>query len=578
MVATPVTNAPPAKRWHVKQPSGSIPQGDWPPLIGTLLALRGLTSVEAAHAFFDRDTPCGMPALPDLDRAVERLARACRAGEAVAIFGDFDVDGVTATALLTEHLAALGARPLPYLPHRVDEGYGLNKTAIDSLHTLGATLLVTADCGTSSVDEIAHARYLGMDALVIDHHTTPPLLPAALIVNPKRDPNAIDEPSAGGIAYYVLRALRAHLGQPADESSMLELVALSTVCDMAPLVGENRRLVRDGLTALRKTERPGLRALIDVSGADQKRIDAETLGFTLGPRLNAAGRLAHARLAFDLLMTPDEDRAFELAREIDALNKQRQLATQTAMVLAEELLAEEGDAPLIMLGHEDLPAGIVGLIASRLVDARNRPAVVYQRGESESRASCRSIPDFHITDALRASPELFVRFGGHRAAAGFTAENDKLPEIKERLIAIAAEQLAGIDLTPSLEIDAEFPLASLRGDEIRWLSRLAPHGIGNPEPSFLSRNVLVAERAQVGVDRAHLRLKLRDGAVIWPAIAFRNDGEGIDQGARVDLVYTIGADRYLSDGLQLRVLDVRPASQTVDLRYSTTSQSAPSLT
>jgi single-stranded-DNA-specific exonuclease len=299
------TTLTPAKRWHVKEPSGPSPQGDWPALIGTLLAHRGVSTPEAARAFFDRDTPSGIPPLPDLDAAVARLARACREGESVAIFGDFDVDGVTATALLTEHLAALGARPLPYLPHRVDEGYGLNTNAIESLHTLGATLLVTADCGTSSVEEIGHARNLGMDALVLDHHTTPPLLPAALIVNPKRDPSAIDEPSAGGIAYYVLRALREHLGRSEDEASMLELVALSTVCDMAPLVGENRRLVRDGLTALRKTQRPGLRALIDVSGCDQKRIDAETLGFTLGPRLNAAGRLAHARLAFDLLMTPD---------------------------------------------------------------------------------------------------------------------------------------------------------------------------------------------------------------------------------------------------------------------------------
>jgi single-stranded-DNA-specific exonuclease len=227
------------------------------------------------------------------------------------------------------------------------------------------------------------------------------------------------------------------------------------------------------------------------------------------------------------------------------------------MELAEELLEAEGDAPLIMLGHKDLPAGIVGLIASRLVDARNRPAIVYQRLETESRASCRSIPDFHITDALRANPELFVRFGGHRAAAGFTVLNENLAELKERLIAIASEQLAGVDLTPTLEIDAEFPLASLRGDEIRWLSRLAPHGIGNAEPSFLSRNVLVAERSQVGVDGAHLRLKLRDGAVSWPAIAFRQDGDGIDEGSRVDLVYTLGADRYLSDGLQLRVEDVR---------------------
>ena len=227
------------------------------------------------------------------------------------------------------------------------------------------------------------------------------------------------------------------------------------------------------------------------------------------------------------------------------------------MALAEELLAGEGDAPLIMLGHEELPLGIVGLVASRLVESRCRPAVVYQRGESESRASCRSVPDFHITDALRSCPELFVRFGGHRAAAGFTAENDKLPAIKERLLAAAEKQLAGVDLTPAIEIDAELPLSSLRGEEIRWLGRMAPFGIGNREPAFLSRGVLVAERAQVGADGQHLRLKLRDGAVAWPAIAFRQDGEGIEEGARVDLVYSVSADRRTADGLELRVLDLR---------------------
>ncbi len=551
-----------AKRWHVKDAGGPAPEGPWPPLIGRLLANRGVTTADAARAFFDRDTRPSMPPLPDLDRAVERLARACRSGETVAVFGDFDVDGVTSAALLTENLSALGARPLPYLPHRVDEGYGLNVRAIESLHTLGATLLLTADCGTSSVAEIAHARHLGMDAIVLDHHTTPPLLPAAIIVNPKRDPNALDEPSAGGIAYYVLRALRDALGRPEDEAPMLELVALSTVCDLAPLTGENRRLVRDGLAALRKTERPGLRALMEVAACDPARIDTEALGFTLGPRLNAAGRLSHARLAFDLLTTRDEERALELAREIDALNRQRQQATEAAMTLAEELLAGEVDTPLIMLGHEDLPSGIVGLVASRLVDSRRRPAVVYQRDESESRASCRSIPEFHITDALRSCPELFVRFGGHRMAAGFTAENDKLPAIKERLLAAAGAELAGVDLTPAIEIDSELPLSSLRGEEIRWLGRMAPFGEGNREPVFLSRDVLVAERQQVGADGAHLRLKLRDGAVVWPAIAFRQPGEGIDEGSRVDLVYSLSADRLISDGLQLRVVDVR---RTADL-------------
>ena len=232
-----------------------------------------------------------------------------------------------------------------------------------------------------------------------------------------------------------------------------------------------------------------------------------------------------------------------------------------------------------MLGHEDLPAGIVGLVASRLVDSHYRPAVVYQRGESESRASCRSISEFHITDALRSCPELFVRFGGHRAAAGFTAQNDKLPAIKERLLAVAAEQLADVELTPALEIDAELPLASLRGDGSAGWPRWPPHGMGNPEPAFLSRDVLVAERSNVGVGGAHLRMRLRDGAVSWPAIAFRQPGDGIEAGSRVDLVYTIGADRMLSDGLQLRVLDVRlrSCSRSGDLQACPEPSKPPAL-
>ncbi|MEX1253246.1 MAG: single-stranded-DNA-specific exonuclease RecJ [Dehalococcoidia bacterium] len=554
------TVSPPTKRWQIRADPDVTPQGDWPPLIGRLLGLRGVRTEAEARSFLDRDPPAALPPLPDLERAVERLAHACRSAESVAVYGDFDVDGVTSAALLTEGLQALGARPVPYIPHRVSEGYGLNTKAIESLNELGATLLVTADCGTSSVQEIAFARGRGMDALVLDHHTVPPQLPAALaIVNPKRDGATGEEPAACGIAYYVLVALYEALGRALNEASLLELVALGTVCDLAPLVGENRRLVREGLRAVAHTERPGLRALLEVSGCDPQRVDTEAVGFSLGPRLNAAGRLAHARLAFDLLTCREEERGQELASELDALNRERQRATQDAYALADELLAGEGDPALLMLGHPELPAGIVGLVAARLVDARRRPAIVYQEGEVTSRASARSIPEFDVTGALRTCPELFVRFGGHRMAAGFTAENERLPEIKERLIAHAEAQLAGADLSPAIQIDAELPLSSIRGDEIRWLARLAPHGVGNPEPTFLSRSVTVAEAQPVGADGQHLRLKLRDGAVVWPAIAFRQSGDGIEAGGRADVVFSLSAERRTADGLELRVLDLRPA-------------------
>jgi single-stranded-DNA-specific exonuclease len=553
------TKTAPAKRWRVRPQPEAVPQGEWPPLIGRLLANRGLVDAAEARAFIDGMSP--PVALPDIEKAVGRLAGACKRGETVAVFGDFDVDGVTAAALLTESLSALGAKPLPYLPHRANEGYGLNVAAIASLAGLGATLLVTADCGTSNVAEIADAAMRGMDIIVLDHHTVPPLLPAAgAIVNPKRDPNSKDEPAACGIAYHVLVALHDALGCEFDDAAMLELAALGTVCDLAPLRGENRRIVRDGLRALAKTQRPGLRALLASAGLDPQRIDTEAVGYTIGPRLNAAGRMAHARLAFDLLTTRDDARGEELAGELGALNRERQQATEQAMALAGELFADE-DAPLIMLGHAELPAGIIGLVAARLAEAYYRPAVVYEQGDETSRASARSIAEFDLAGALRSCPELFERFGGHRAAAGFTARNERLPEIKAALQAHAGERLTGIELAPAIEIDAEVPLSWIRGEEIRWLGRLAPHGVGNPEPTFLSRNVQVVERRAVGADGDHLRLKLRDGPVAWPAIAFRHDGDGIEEGAPCDVVFTMSADRLTSDGLQLRVLDVRPAGQ-----------------
>ncbi len=552
--------------WSLRPDPEAVPAGDWPPLIARLLALRGVRTPAEADAFLDA-APAAPLALPDLDIAVARLARACNDGETVAVFGDFDVDGVTAAALLTEGLASLGARTIPYLPHRVNEGYGLNAAAIESLHGLGATLLVTADCGTSSLREVAFAREQGMDVLILDHHTVPPLLPAATaIVNPKRDESSTGEPAACGVAYYVLLALDQALRRQADEPSMLELVALGTVCDLAPLVQENRRLVREGLSALADTKRPGLRALFDVSGTDAKHIDTEGIAFGLGPRLNAAGRLAHARLAFDLLVCANDDRARELAGELDALNRDRQQATEDALQLAEGLVAEEGDAPLLMIGHPEFHPGIVGLVASRLAESHSRPAVVYQKGASTSRASARSIEAFDMAAALRICEDLFERFGGHRMAAGYTAKNENLAAIKERLLAHAEQQLAGVDLTPTIDIDAELPLSALRGEEIRWLGRLAPHGPGNPEPVFLSRGAVVTERWLIGQDGQHLRLKLRDGAITWPAIAFRQQGEGIEEGSRTDLVYTLSADRRAAGGLELRVLDLRPADGQTSVR------------
>jgi single-stranded-DNA-specific exonuclease len=509
--------------------------------------------------------------LPDAGAAVVRLGHAISAGERIAVYGDFDVDGVTSSAILIDGLRALGGDAVSYIPDRFTEGYGVNIAAIDRLHAQGVRLIVTADCGTGSLAEIAHAKELGIATIVVDHHTVPPQLPDAVaVINPKRPDNRYpdSELATGGLAFKLIAALSSALGRRFEPERYLDLVALSTVCDVAPLRDENRTLVRRGLAVFSRTTRPGLRALMEASGVDPERADTESIGYSLGPRLNAAGRLSHARLSLDLLMETDDARAMQRALELTQLNQQRQQATAAAVALAKDLLAaEDPDAPLIFIGHQDIPPGIVGIVAGRLAEEYYRPAVVYQRGETTSRASCRSIPEYHITDALRSVPGLMLRFGGHRAAAGFTAQNASLPALKQALTRHAADALRGMDLAPALDIDAAIPLARVNGELIRYFSMMRPFGEGNPEPAFLSRGVEIRDCRVIGSDGTHLRLSLRDGRTTWPAIAFGQAGEGCAQfaeGDRIDVVYTFGSDGSGNGGLEMRIKDLRHSA--LDMR------------
>ena len=551
------------RRWRGRPRPAAIPAGEWPDIIGRLLAMRGIIDDDAARAFLappdERPDPY---VLPDLEKAIDRLLRAVHDRETVAIFGDFDVDGVTSAAQLSEAITALGGVPLPYVPDRFSEGYGLNVGAIERLREDGATVLLTADCGTSSVEEIARARAIGMDVIVLDHHTVPPVLPDAYaLVNPKlSDARAggLTELATAGLAYHLAAALHEAADRVFDSDAYLDIAALGTVCDMAPLADENRRLMRAGLPALARTRRPGLRALMAASRIDPPHVNAEDIGYKLGPRLNAAGRIAHAKLALELLMTGDDERGQELAAELDRLNRERQDRTSAAVSLAQHLLGDSEPPALVMVGHPDFSSGIVGLIAARLVSVYARPAVVYEQGPSQSRASCRSIDEFHITDALRENAGLFVRFGGHRAAAGFTADNVQLEEIRERLVASAERELAGRELAPVLDIDCNLPLRALAGSEIRWLARMAPFGIGNPAPAFLARGVQVAEVRWVGNGDKHRRLRVRDGAVTWTALAFDQPDTPVEEGDRIDIVYTIEAGAPDAP-VELRIEDMRPA-------------------
>ncbi len=555
------------KRWLVRPqaPPEFLAIDGLPSLIRQILYHRGVRTSSEADLFLHR-TPPPLPdlaSLPEAEKALVRIGDAIRHNEAIAVYGDFDVDGITASAILTEALRELGASATAYIPDRFSEGYGLNVQALSELRSAGATLLISADCGTSSVGEVAHASEIGMDTIVIDHHTVPPGAAAPLaLVNPKRLDSLypFTELASVGVSYRLMEALYDFTGRKFVKERFLDLVALGTVADVVPLVDENRYLVKEGLVALAATERPGLQALMLAAGVTPERLDVESIGFMLAPRLNAAGRLTHASHSYRLIATEDADEADNLAAYLSDLNRERQRQTAEAVDLAQQLLEQEDDMSLIFVGDAQIPVGIVGLVAGRLAEQLCRPAIVYHRGEHESRGSARSIPNFDISKALRHHAELMVRFGGHHQAAGFTAANGQLMRLKEELQIYASELLAGMEPVPTLEIDAELPLKDLTGKEIRWLRHFQPCGAACPEPTFLSRNVLVADARPIGSDGRHLRLKLRDAPVVWPAIAFRRGDFEVSAGQTVDIVYSLAPDNR-EDGLELRLHDLRLAGE-----------------
>jgi single-stranded-DNA-specific exonuclease len=539
------------KRWRLRATpyAGRLANIGLPELVASVLEVRGIGTRRDAEVFLGgREGQNVDPFLiPGFEGAVRRLRRAVQDREAVAVYGDFDVDGITATATLTETLNDLGANALPYIPHREREGYGLNGPAIDALARDGIRVLVTCDCGTSSASEIQRARDLGLDVIVVDHHLPPAVLPdATALLNPKLRGSEYGFPEycSAGLAFRLAGALYEACNRPFPEERYLDLATLGTIADVVPLLGENRDLVRSGLPAVGASRRPGLQALMTVSGIKPKEVSAESVAFALAPRLNAAGRLDDARLALDLLMATDEATAFALAERIDGLNRERQRLTREGQAAAEAMFEAKSHLPLAVVGHADFHKGIVGLIASRLVEVFGRPAAVYQIGAQDSRGSCRSIAPYDIVAGLDSCSDLFERYGGHHQAAGFTISNRNLGAMEERLTEHAGRALAGYELVPLLEVDAEWPLALLRAQEIRFLGKLAPHGAGNPKVTLLSRGVTVLEARSLGENSRHLRLKLKDGNVTWSAIAFDRPGEVPAPGARIDVVYSLSVDRY----------------------------------
>jgi len=560
------------KRWQID--TRITPEADealkaFSPVLRQLLFNRGFASDETARQFLKASTPFDTSPwqLKDMQKVINRLEYAINKKESVVIYGDYDVDGVTATALLVQVLNNLGANAREYIPNRFDEGYGLNKDALDHLFSENTKLVITVDCGIRSLEEAEHARKLNLDLIISDHHHPGNILPAAYaIINPKQPGDSYpDKDLAGvGVAYKIAEALLERYPQSGiKKDELLDLVALGTVADLAPLTGENRNLVRRGLRQLRQTQRQGLFSLAAVASLELKNINTTNIGFSLGPRLNAAGRLDSALAAFELLSTNDIQVAGQLAQKLEIQNRERQQVTRSMQMQAEKLVLEEGpDSMLLFAVDPTFNAGVVGLAASRLSEIYYRPAIVACSGEETTRGSCRSIPEFHITEALDSCADILERYGGHAAAAGFTVKNDHLPELIRRLKKIADQQLKGLDLKPLLNGDVEISLSELDSKLLEQISWFEPTGYGNPEPVFVARGVRVISSRTVGSDAKHLKLNVTDGFSNFDAIGFRLGDLQADLSKYIDILFTFELNEFNGHkNLQLNVRDIKSAEK-----------------
>lgn len=498
-----------------------------------------------------------------MHQAVARIYQALLSGEKIAVYGDYDADGITATALLVQGLSTLGGKAIPYIPHRLTEGYGLKKAALENLKQQGVSLVITVDCGITSLLEVKKAKRIGLDVIITDHHTPLSEMPmAAAVVDPKLPGSAypFSELAGVGVALKLLQALFQSIGKEKHLDKLMDLAALGTIADISPLIGENRYLVKEGLKLINSAPRLGVREIIKQTGLDTGSLDAETVSWVIAPRLNAAGRLEHAMTSYKLLMTDSPGEASRLAAWLEQKNAERQKLTTANLARAREQVLATGVSPLLVTSDRAYPMGIAGLVASRLSEEFYRPAIVIKTGEKTSSGSCRSIPEFNIIAALNQCRHLLAYFGGHSQAAGFTLPTKNLPQAKQILSELATTQLAEADLRPCLDIDALITLPELAGDTFQIAQQLAPFGRGNPMPTFLSHKVEVVDCRTMGNNGDHLRLKLRQGGSTWDGVAFGSGRYRAEIVSPLDIVYNLEIDRWGGkEQLRLKIQDFAPS-------------------
>lgn len=566
------------RRWKIAQPDPGLVEClsrecSLSLLAAALLVNRGIERADAANSFLSS----GLAGLHDpflfldMEKAVERLRVAIINGERICVYGDYDVDGVTSVALLTSFLRTLGSDCVYHIPNRLEEGYGLSAAGITAVSDGGVRLIVTADCGITACAEAAFCTSLGIDLIITDHHTPSAEIPPALaVINPLRPgcPFPCKSLAGVGVVFNLVIALRTRLREEGFFATRpepilreyLDLVALGTIADIVPLVDENRIFVSHGLRELTAASRTGVRALKSVSGIAAD-VDCGAVGFRLAPRLNAAGRLEDAAGGVELLLTDDVVLATALARQLNASNEERQCLEQTIMLDALDKVKKDpamASRKSIVLASESWHSGVIGIVASRLVDLFHRPTVLISLEGANGKGSGRSIPGFHLHDALKACSEHLVRFGGHKYAAGLTVGLVALQEFIERFDEIAAEVLSEEDLLPELRIDAELSAEQVSLQTADEVASLEPFGMGNPRPVFLLRNVRVVQKTIL--KEKHVRLRLMAGGLSFEAIGF-NLADGIPAGDTLDVAFCLDINVWNGKRTaRLRIKDMRESA------------------
>ena len=534
------------------------------PLVASVLSSRGMKSLEQARAFLvARDNPlCDGAQMKDMDRAVARVRLALDRGEAMAVYGDYDVDGITATCLLTEFLSGLGGTVFPYIPDRMEEGYGLNREAIAALAGKGVSLIITVDCGITAEDEVAYAGQLGVDVVVTDHHECKAVLPAAAaVVNPHRPDCPYPFKNLAGVGVALKLAMTLVGPEQAEEvlTRFCDLAAIGTVADVMPMGGENRTIVQRGLQALEKPARLGLAMLVREAGLENRPLNSVSIGYALAPRINAAGRMGRAGVAVELLLAREPGRAIYLAQELCRLNKERQNVEMGIFEQCEQLLAHKPQKGAIVLADPSWHQGVVGIVASRLAEQHGCPAFMICLSGGVGKGSCRSYGGINLFAVLEGCQDLLEAFGGHELAAGFTVKQENILALAQRIRSQVASQAVQAN-QPELDVDVELDdpaVLDLAGVDL--LERLEPYGTGNPRPVFALTGAQVMSRNLVGGGR-HLKLKISKRGTTLDAIFFSAGDQLPEVGSRLDVAFYPQINEYRGTRtVQLHMVDLRQA-------------------